>query len=97
MPGDRFQLGKDPGTDPLITPGPQRGRRTLAVRDAVIGAAQDEDLDQFFEDDAVRNPWPVTAEGMGIHRRRNQGGKLFPEGRHDRYWQGRHTGSWHVD
>lgn len=49
------------GDDPL-NPAAQRGRRAGLVSDAVIGAAEDQHLDQLVEDDPVRDARAMAAE-----------------------------------
>jgi hypothetical protein len=62
-----------------ITPAAQRGRRARLVGDAGVGAAEEEDLEQFIKNDAVGDATPVTSERMGIGTERQKGNELVPE------------------
>ena len=62
LPGDRLQVREDPGPDPLVAAVPDRGGTAGAVGDRHIRAAETENLDEFFEDDPVRDPRLVAAQ-----------------------------------
>ena len=62
LPGDRLQVREDPGPDPLVAAVPDRGGSAGAVGDRRVGAAEPQDLDEFFEDDPVRDPRLVAAQ-----------------------------------
>lgn len=51
---------KNPGGDPLVTSGTERGGRAGRVGDRGIRAAEHEDLDELVEHDPIRNPGPMT-------------------------------------
>jgi len=62
LPRDHLQVREDPGLDPLVAAVPDRGGSAGAVGDRRIGAAGPQDLDQFLEDDPVRDPRLVAAQ-----------------------------------
>jgi hypothetical protein len=79
---DLLQPGEDPGLDPLVAPFPDGGGTTGAVGDRLRRTAEPQDLDQFFEDDPVTDPRPVTAQRVsGIINRPvgQQRGELVPQ------------------
>ena len=83
LPRDLLQLAEDPGLDPLVTAVPDRGGTAGAVGDRRIGAAEPQDLDEFFEDDPVGDPRLVAAQRVrgGVDRAVGQQcGELVPEG-----------------
>src|SRR5262249_15931323 len=83
LPGDLLEPGEDPGPDTLIAPFPDGGGRAGAVRDRLIRAAEPQDLDEFLEDDPVRDPRPVAAQRVSAVIDRpgwQQRGELVPEG-----------------
>ncbi|MEZ5086504.1 MAG: hypothetical protein R2722_09705 [Tessaracoccus sp.] len=47
-------------------------------------------MDEFVEDDSVRDPWSVTAQWVGIDVFGQQRFELVPQGFHDERWQSRH-------
>jgi hypothetical protein len=47
---------------------------------APVPGAEDQDVDQQFEDDPVTDPGPVTAQRVPVEVLRKQGGELFPDG-----------------
>ena len=83
LPGDLLQLREDPVPDPLVAALPDRGGTAGAVGDRRIRAAEPQDLDQFFEDDPVRDPRLVAAQrvrGVIDGAVGQQRGELVPEG-----------------
>ena len=62
FPGDLFQVGEDPGPDPLVAAVPDRGGPAGAVGDRGIRAAEPQDLEELFEDDPVGDPRFVAAQ-----------------------------------
>src|SRR5215211_5259932 len=53
-----------PGVDPFIAPTTQSGCRTRLIGDPLIGAAKNEYLHEFVEDQPVRYPVAMAAERM---------------------------------
>ena len=70
--GELVEPGVDVCGDPLVAAAAQGPRRAGVVSDALVGTAEDEDLDQFVEDDPVGDTWAVTAERMERLLRRQQ-------------------------
>jgi predicted helicase len=85
-----LELLEDPGVDPLITSGADRGRRAGRVRDPRVARAQDQHLDQLVEHDPVGDPWTVTPQRVRVHMVRDQRGELVPQRFDQRGWQSRH-------
>ncbi len=65
------------GRDPLVPAPPERGCRDRFVGDPVIGAAEDQDLDEFVEDHTIRR-----SVGGGSRA----GWATGPEGRRAENW-----------
>jgi hypothetical protein len=63
------------------------------VGDAAVAAAEDEDLDELVEDDAVGDALAVAAKGMVDLVGGQQRGDLVPEGFQDAGWDGRYETS----
>jgi hypothetical protein len=76
--------------DPLVAAAPQGGGRAGGVFDAAVAAAEDQDLDELVEDDAVGDAGSVAAQGVGVVVWGQQGGELVPQGLDDAGWQGGH-------
>ena len=85
-----LELLEDPGVDPLITSGADRGRRAGRVRDPRVARPQDQHLDQLVEHDPVGDPWTVTPQRVRVHMVRDQRGELVPQRFDQRGWQSRH-------
>ena len=81
--GEGIQGIDDPGGDPLVPATPQCGRRAGGVGNAPIGTAEDQHLDEFVEDDAIRNATAMTTERMEHGADGEEGGKLVPDGLDD--------------
>lgn len=90
LQAELFELVEDAGSDPLITPGADRGGRAGGVGDPFIGRPEHEDLDEFVEHDPVTDPRPVTSQRMEHHPLGQQRGELVPQWTDDRRWQSRH-------
>jgi hypothetical protein len=86
----RLELVEDPGVDPLVPPGADRGRRAGAVSDPRVRGAEHQGLRELVEHDPVRNPGSVTAERMRIDVRRDQRGEFDPDRLDHRKWHGGH-------
>jgi hypothetical protein len=80
LPGDTLQLVHHPATDPFISAPAQCGGRAGRIGDAPVGAAEHRDLDQLVEDQTVRDPTSVAAEGVVTLPRRQEGRELVPDG-----------------
>jgi hypothetical protein len=85
-----LQPVEDPGGDPLITPAADRGRRAAGVGELVVGRPEHQSLDELVEHHPIRDPWPVTAQGVDDHTLGKQPGELAPQRVDDRRWQRRH-------
>src|SRR5512135_1212820 len=57
---DLLEPGEDPGLDPLVAAVADGGGRAGAVGDRLVRAAEPQNLDQFPENDPVRDPRPVA-------------------------------------
>jgi hypothetical protein len=81
--GDAGQRGEHAEGDPFVAAVPDRGRRAGGVGDALIRAAEPQDLQELVEHDPVGDPAAVTPPRMGRHERlsrRQQRGELVPQG-----------------
>jgi hypothetical protein len=63
------------------------------VGDAAVAAAEDQDLDELVEDDAVGDALAVAAKGMVDLASGQRRGHLVPEGLQDAGWDRRHETS----
>jgi hypothetical protein len=79
--------------DPLVAAPPQRRGRAGLIGDSAVAAAEDEDLDELVEDDAVGDAGAVAAKGMVDLAGGQQRGDLVPEGFQDAGRDGGHETS----
>jgi len=78
------------GLDPLITSPPDRRGRTGTVSDLGISGAEDQDLNDLVEHEAIADPGTMTPQRVIVNRRRQQRGELVPQRLDDERWQSRH-------
>jgi len=81
--GDAGQRGEHAQRDPFVAAVPDRGRRAGGVGDALIRAAEPQNLHELVEHDPVGDAAAMTAPRMGGHERlslREQRGELVPQG-----------------
>jgi hypothetical protein len=69
---------------PFVAAAAERGGRAGRIGDPVVGTPEDRHLDEFVEDRPIRNPWPMTAEGMDDRLAVQQRRELAPNGLDDR-------------
>lgn len=67
-----LQPGEDLGGDPFVPAGADRGGRAGVVGDLGVRDAIDQDPHQFVEDDPVRDPPAVAAQGVRVEDGRDQ-------------------------
>jgi hypothetical protein len=60
--GELVELFHDAGGDPLVAAATQRARRAGLVADALVGAAEHQNLKQLVEHDPVRDARAVAAQ-----------------------------------
>jgi hypothetical protein len=82
-----------PGGDPLVAAAAKRGRRADGVGDAPVAAAEDQQLDELVEHDAVGDALAVAAQRVVHLPGGQERGHLDPERFQDGRWQGRHESS----
>jgi hypothetical protein len=68
------------GGDPFVAAAPEGRGRAGGVFDAAVATAEDQDLDEFVEDQAVGDGPSGAAERVGVGALWQEGGELGPEG-----------------
>ena len=82
-----LELFEHAGADPLISPGPDRGRRAGAVAGLGVAGTQHQHYEQLVEHDPVRDARAVAPQRVNHGAFGKKGSELVPQGFDQRGWQ----------